>query len=216
MKIRYGDRTYDPAKLRRTGKTFGWWRLGRHKPQVLEYQTNLDGTRKKLNHYITRYLRNPIYIKHAIQYLFGSFYRTIFGIFDFWSVSKDKELTEDLDKYLRDLEATGSYWIRGATANQIIPFKGWEWESGGNLRPRYTKKNHMNKFKVAPNRQLWIRYDDIEKKVDIEFWSEERWGYKLVETTPQIFKDDIVPYIELRPNSLAFRDTGYRHHGKNL
>jgi hypothetical protein len=230
MKLTYGTRRYDPRKIRLGKRKFSGYRMGKHATWAVElvrwWDQSFRGKSKAANYYLHRYMGNPLYAKGAIQYMFGSFYRAIFGLINFAGdrrdyaarriaadTETDKNLTEDLGKYLIDLERRGEYFVRGAVARQKagLQFRGRRWESRGHVRPEPThlKRQWWEKFTAASNRMMWIRFDKEAGIADIEFWDHENWAYRLVQVTAEEFHAKIVPNIQFFP-STVWHDVGKR------
>lgn len=136
-------------------------------------------------------LRNPLLLKNYIQYLWGSFYASIFGAM-LIHPDDDKRYSQALIDYLNALETSGQYTIhpykviRPSPNNKRLVVSGYAWNSGYAEPPTVLKTKQRTSRFVGMHSILYVRVNEckLPYRYDVEGLC-ERNGYFVLHLTTQ-------------------------------
>lgn len=146
-------------------------------------RTKGQGTGTPTTHkYAARHANNQMLVNNIYQFMFGTIYRAVHGIFKLAGRVNDWELQDDLDDYLiacNDQNKYGLKIYRGKLASRghRIYLKGVPWRCGYASPPRnHTNPSNYKRFSLGVDKYAYLRFDNTVEfpYVDMQFYCMER------------------------------------------
>lgn len=127
------------------------------------------------------YLKDPVLVYNAIQYLGGNFYRALLGCGTIANTALDERLARYLDRYYYSLYETDGYELAAYYTDKEISLRGLLWYDN-TIPPKYEKTNKKNFF-IGRNSVFYLRRVECDKEspyVDVEFITKVSRDYKII------------------------------------